>query len=187
VPDAALRDKPDIALRDKIVRFHANPALPREDAAARISAYVYGNILVLAAMLALDVTDVHHGHAVVIELGVAFSTFLAHVFSEVIGRNVRSGAPTTMTDVLHELRDSTPILTSALIPCLLLTAGALAWLSESTAITASEIYLFARLALVGLVVERFGSRRASPRTLLAGVLMAVIAAGIALLKVTLSY
>ena len=54
-------------------------------------------------------------------------------------------------------------------------------------IAASEVYLFVRLALVGFVVERLLARRASPRTLLAGVLMAVIAGGIALLKVTLSY
>lgn len=178
---------PGSALRNKIVRFHANPDLPREDAAARISAYVYGNILIFAAILALDETDVNHGRAVLVELGVAFSTFLAHVFSEVIGRSIRTNTATTMSDVLHELRDSTPIITSALIPCLLLTAGTVEWLPASTAITASEIYLFVRLALLGLIVERFRSRRASPRTLLAGVLMALIAAGIALLKVTLSY
>jgi hypothetical protein len=178
---------PNPTVRDKIVRFHANPDLPREDAAARISAYVYGNILILAAILALDETDVHHGRAVVVELGVAFSTFLAHVFSELSGRSVRSNTPTTMSDVLHELRDSTPIVTSALIPCLLLSASAVGWLSASVAILASEIYLFGRLALLGLVVERLRSRRASSRTLLAGFLMALIAAGIALLKVTLSY
>ena len=177
----------DPTVRDRIVRYHANPGLPREDAAARISAYVYGNILIFASILAMDESDVQHGSAVVVELGVAFSTFLAHVFSEVIGRHVRSGTPATRSDVLHELRDSFPIITSALIPCLLLTAGAADWLPVPTAITASEIYLFVRLALVGFVVERLLARRASPRTLLAGVLMAVIAAGIALLKVTLSY
>jgi hypothetical protein len=147
----------------------------------------YGNILIFAAILAMDEADVDHGRAIVVELGVAFSTFLAHVFSEVIARNVRSGAPTTRSDVLHELRDSIPIITSAVVPCLLLAAGAVQWLPVPMSIAASQVYLFVRLALVGFVVERLLARRASTHTLLAGVLMALIAAGIALLKVTLSY
>jgi hypothetical protein len=178
---------PSSAVRDLIVRYRADPELPREDAAARISAYVYGNILIFAAILALDESDVQHGHAVVVELGVAFSTFLAHVLSELIGRNVRTGTRTSVADVLHEVRDSIPIITSALVPCLLLTGAVLDWLSAPAAITASEVYLFVRLALVGLVVERLRIRRASVRTLLAGVLLALVAAGIAVLKVTISY
>lgn len=178
---------PSSAVRAAIVRYRVNPDLTREEAAARISAYVYGNILIFAAILALDATDVRHGRAIAVELGVAFSTFLAHALSEVIGRGIRTNTPTTRADVLHEIRDSAPIITSALVPCLLLTTAVLDWLPGSVVVTASEVYLFTRLAVVGLVIERLRSRRASPRTLLAGVLIALIAGGIALLKVSLKY
>lgn len=191
-PDPAGRRRyrdhvPSSAVRDAIVRYRANPGLTREHAAARVSAYVYGNILIFAAVLALDATDVRYGRAILVELGVAFSTFLAHVLSEVIGHGIRTNTPTTKADVLHEIRDSTPIVTSALIPCLLLTTAVLAWLPGPVAITASELYLFTRLAVVGFVIDRFRSRRTSSRTLLAGALIALIAAGIAVLKVALSY
>lgn len=155
----------------------------REAAAARISAYIYGNILIFAGMLTLREADVHRGRAAGIELGVALSTLLAHAFAEVVGRSVRSGTPATRSDVLHVVRDSAPIVTSALVPCLLLAAGALDWLSPPTVIITAEIYLFVRLALIGLVADRLRGHRRSPRTLLAGVVIALVAAGIAALKV----
>jgi hypothetical protein len=175
------------AVRDAILHYRVDPALPREDAAARISAYVYGNILIFAAMLALDEADIRHGHAVIIELGVAVSTFLAHVLSEVIGRSVRTGTPTTRADVLHEVRDSLPVATSALVPCLLLTAAALHWLPATAAVIASEVYLFARLALVGLIIERLHTDRAPARTALTGLMVALLALGIAVLKVAFKH
>lgn len=81
-------------------------------------------------------------------------------------------------------RCATPprIVTSALVPCRLLTAGALDWLSPPTVILTSEPYLFVRLALIGLVIDRLRARRTSRRTLLAGLVIALVAAGIALLK-----
>jgi hypothetical protein len=181
-----VRDR-DPGLRERIVRYRADPALPREEAAARTSAYVYGNILVFAAMLALTEEDVHHAHAVLVVLGAAACTFLAHVFSEVIGRGMRSDQAMTRADLLHELRDSNPIVTSALFPGLLLTLGALDWLPAGAVLIASDVYLFVRMALIGLIIERLRGGRASPRMLLAGLAIAVLAAAIALLKVTISH
>ncbi|WP_033337601.1 hypothetical protein [Catenuloplanes japonicus] len=173
--------------RDRIVRYRADPALARETAAARISAYVYGNILVFASVATMTAEDVAHFHGVLLVLGVTASTYLAHMFAELVGRNVRTDAPLTRAELWHELRDSVPIISSAIVPALLLAAAALESLSASAAIVASEVYLFVRIALFGLLVERLRATRASARTLLVGLLTAAAAAGISLLKVAVGH
>lgn len=64
-------------------------SLPAADAASRTSAYVYGNILVLAALVPLSIADVRSGTAVLIVLGTAVSTFFAHLFAETVGGSMR--------------------------------------------------------------------------------------------------
>jgi hypothetical protein len=177
----------DQGLRKRIVRFRADPTLTREQAAARISAYVYGNIIVFATTVPLTADDLRHGHGTLLVLGVAASTFLAHVFAEVIGHNVRAEQPLTRAELWHELRDSLPVLTSGLIPAALLFAGGLGWLPDRAAVVTSDIYLFVRMALIGLMVERLRSARPSARTLLAGVMLAVAAAAISALKIALGH
>lgn len=178
-------------LRSRLVRYRADPNLSRAEAADRISAYVYGNILAFAAVVPLTTHAVETGRAVWTVLGVSVSTLLAHVFAEFLGAGVMGthdtapGEPGTSerTQWLHELRNSTPIATSATVPCLLLAAGWLGWLPATAAIVASEVYLFIRIALVGLVVERLHAERGTARTLLAGLVAAAVAAGISVLKV----
>ena len=43
--------------------------LPPARAASRLSAYVYGNLLVLAAIVLASAGDIYEGHAVLIVLG----------------------------------------------------------------------------------------------------------------------
>ncbi|MBU2666956.1 hypothetical protein KOI35_25935 [Actinoplanes bogorensis] len=174
-------------LGDRLLRYRADESLSGERAAARISAYVYGNILVFATLVPLSDEDVAHGHALTLTLGVAVSTYLAHVFAEIVGHNARAGASMTRADVIHELRDSTPIATSAVVPCLLLAAAWAGWIEGGNAIQISEVYLMIRIALIGFLVQRLRSERPSFRTLLAGVLLAVVAAGISLVKALLGH
>ncbi|WP_306210218.1 hypothetical protein [Actinoplanes sp. RD1] len=177
----------DQSLRERVVRYRADPALPREQAAARISAYVYGNIIVFATTVPLLPADLHHAHAALLVLGVAASTYLAHVFADVVGHNVRSELPLTRADLWHELRDSWPVLTSGLVPAALLAAGAWHWVPGQAALVTSEAYLLLRMALIGLLMERLRSGRPSARTLLAGVLLAAAAAGVSLVKVAVGH
>ncbi|MBB5628061.1 hypothetical protein [Sphaerisporangium krabiense] len=184
---SSLRSPHGRTLRERVVHYRASKALPREQAAARISAYVYGNIIIFAAIVPMTRDDVAHGHALQLVSGVAFSTFLAHVFAELIGHNARSDDTPTRAVIRHELRDAGPIATTAFVPCLLMAAAWAGWLPGMTAIVASDVYLLLRLALVGLIVERLRSSRASARTLLAGPALAAVAAAIALLKVTVGH
>lgn len=167
--------------------YRANRELTGEQAAARISAYVYGNIIVFATMVPLAGPDAAHGHGLQVVSGVAVSTFLAHVFADLVGHQAHGAAPLTRAEVRQELRNSGPVGTSALVPCLALAAAWAGWLSGPAAIVVAEVYLLARIALVGLAVERLRATRPSLWMLLAGPVLAAVAAAIAVLKVVLSH
>ena len=67
--------------------------LSAEDYASRVSAYVYGNVLILTALVPLHNTST--SHAAMIVIGTGLSTFIAHAFAESVGRSTRSGRPLT--------------------------------------------------------------------------------------------
>src|SRR6478609_4133725 len=88
-----------------------------ERVARRISAYIYGNILVLAALI--PVTKAQETLGIAIVVGAALSTFLAHVFAESVGQTLRLGRSLSGTERVRELRDSVPVLTSAVVPAVI--------------------------------------------------------------------
>jgi hypothetical protein len=149
----------------------------------RVSAYVYGNIILFATQIPLSQDDATHGHAFQVLLGVAVSTYLAHVFADFIGLRVGTEERVTRAALRHELRDAMPIMSSAIVPCLLMAAAWARWLPASTAIIASDVYLLLRLALLGVIIKGPGERR----TLVAGLVLAAVAAAIAALKATLGH
>jgi len=73
----------------------------REDVATRVSAYVYGNVLVMAALIALHPDDLQRTTGLVYVLGVGISTFVAHTLGEAVGcgsaRPARSTRRTSAT------------------------------------------------------------------------------------------
>ncbi|GAC68198.1 hypothetical protein GS4_14_00270 [Gordonia soli NBRC 108243] len=60
-------------------------------AARRITAYIYGTILVLAALIPVMTSPETFGVAIIV--GAAFSTSLAHTFAESVGQSLRAAAP----------------------------------------------------------------------------------------------
>lgn len=153
-----------------------------EDAASRVSAFVYGDILVLAALVALDPQDLAGTKAVAYVAGPGVSTFEAHVLAESVGFSVRTDQPVTAELVRHELRDSLPILSATALPALLLGAALLGWLDGDLALTLAIAVTVLRLASLGWVVGHLRQRRASWRTFLSGVLLALAGAAAAALK-----
>ena len=87
-------------------------------AARRLSAYVYGNILVLAAVAASTPSSIEHGTAAVLVLATAVTTFLAHVFADFVAGSQIPEAHGDATDeqrkfkAVEEFRDAVPILSS---------------------------------------------------------------------------
>ena len=163
------------------------PELSRDDAAGRVSAYVYGNVLVMAALISLDPADLRGPTAVLYVLGVGLSTLVAHVVGNVVGQRVRQREPGGWNAVLHEIRDSLPIAVAALVPAAILLPAWAQRVNPDVALVVALAETDLRLALLGSAVERLAGERSSRRVLLAGFGLAVIAAGAAVLKWRLTH
>ncbi|WP_054813716.1 hypothetical protein [Nocardia arizonensis] len=159
--------------------------LDRATAAGRISAYIYGNILVLAALVPIVTTAVDVG--ILIVLGTALSTFVAHVFAETVGRSVEEGASLTRADRLRELRNSVPILTSAVLPSAILATGLIGWLEPRTAQVIAELAILVRIGGIVFVIRRLRGERLSQGSLVAAIVLTVVAATVVAVKVVLTH
>ncbi len=89
-----------------------------------MSAYVYGTLLALAAVVVVDPHAIEDGSAVLIVLGTTATTFLAHVFAEIVAYRA-IGDVSDRTDHVRaraaadELRDAVPIASSGALPAVL--------------------------------------------------------------------
>lgn len=163
---------------------HGRP-LDRNNAASRISAYIYGNILVLAALIPVVTADKHVGILVV--LGTALSTFVAHVFAEAVGHTVRAGTAPTRAGRGHELRNSVPILSSAVLPCAILATGWVGWLEPRVAQILAELAVLARIGGTVFVIGRLKGERPTRASVLAAVLLTSAAATVVIVKILLTH
>jgi hypothetical protein len=156
--------------------------LPRGDVASRVSAYVYGNVLVMAALIALRPEELRGPTGVLHLLGVGLSTYVAHTVGEAVGARVREGRSLDAVAVRREMRDALPIVTAAGAPAALLV---LAWtdlLDADVVLVLALGVVDLRLALLGSVVAWVSGERSSTRLFLAGFVLAVVAAAVAALK-----
>ncbi|MGF7124582.1 hypothetical protein AB4Z09_06685 [Rhodococcus sp. TAF43] len=160
--------------------------LDRENAASRISAYVYGNILILAALIPETVSR-SDSRTIAVVAGTAVSTFIAHAFAEGVGRSVRSGRQLTTAERLAELRDSVPVLSSAVLPIVLLATAVFGWLEPFTAQVIAEVTILIRIASMVFVIARLRGERPSRDTLIAAGLLAVAATAVVVVKIVLTH
>jgi hypothetical protein len=142
--------------------FVGGSSLTREQMAARISAYIYGNILVLAALI--PVTESHDRFGIAVIVGAAVTTFIAHYFAELVGRSVREHTVTTREARLAELRDSLPILVAAVVPSLILALAVVGLFEPRTAQLIAELFMVLRIATISYVIVRIRKERVTSRT-----------------------
>ncbi|MFZ2174137.1 MAG: hypothetical protein WAW17_08905 [Rhodococcus sp. (in: high G+C Gram-positive bacteria)] len=159
--------------------------LSTEHVASRISAYIYGNILVLAALI--PVTHSHETLGIAVIVGAALSVFLAHVFAESVGQTLRLDHTLTHTERIRELRDAVPILTSAVLPSAILATALLGWLEPVTAQLVAEIVMIARIGTISYVISRLRREKVTPATHFAAITLACVAAVIVVVKVLLTH
>ena len=99
--------------------------LDAHDVAHRISAYTYGNFLVLAALLTLyDANAIFDGTAILYITGTGLTTYIAHVISEMQEYRVLHGGTPPREFVKHALGNASPILGTTVYPVLLLILAA---------------------------------------------------------------
>ncbi|GAB18452.1 hypothetical protein GOEFS_054_00660 [Gordonia effusa NBRC 100432] len=168
--------------------------LPARRASARLSAYVYGNILALAAVVIATPAAIVDGHAAAVVIATGMTTYVAHVFSEFVAQgsipsdDTRELPPARRREhALQELSDATPIATSASLPAIALALGWLDILPASWAFLAAGAIVIFRIATVQVVTERIRGNPLTPQVFVAGLVTAAVAALIVVLKVLLTH
>src|SRR5215208_1610541 len=157
--------------------------LPVERVRSRVGAYIYGNILVLAAVFATSPQSIAHWSAVVIVVATSATTFFAHVFAHRIGQAIgRTDDEALRLHLAQEARDAVPIMNSGAGPAMFLALGAFGWLPPGLSQVLAEAYVVVRLAGTGIIVRRISgdaSRLVGPWS---GLALAGIGVVIAALK-----
>ncbi len=153
-----------------------------ERVATRVSAYLYGDVLVLASLIALRPEDLTGTTGLAYVLGTALSTYVAHVLAEAVGSSIRAGGRVSNTALRHELRDAVPIVSAGLGPALLMVAALLEWWPADWALVMSIAVTVVRLAVLGWVIRYLRGEPPSLRTFLAGIGLALTGLVVAALK-----
>jgi hypothetical protein len=156
-------------------------------AASRTSAYVYGNVLILTVLVSLSDDDARTGAAILIVLGTAFSTFLAHLFAGAVGASMLDEYPFEWGTLLHHTRDAVPVLTSGFVPAALLV---LVWLGLAPGIpvlVAADVLLIVRIGSTGVVAKRLRGEPNSLRLVLTGVCLSLVGVVVVAIKVLLTH
>lgn len=161
--------------------------LSSHDAAHRISAYTYGNILALGALVLVSPSDIEHGHALTVLLATGLTTYLAHFLAESQEHRLLRGDNLTRADLATALRNAVPIVSSTLTPAFFLALAALHLLPAKVSWYLAVLSLVGRLFSVGFVVARYRKESATFRTLLGGIIFAALALAVALLKALLTH
>lgn len=162
------------------------PVLTPQEASGRITAYVYGNLVVLGALLAMVPSTAASTQGALAIVAAGLSTFVAHAFADLLGRRVGHGHRSVVHAALAAGRDSLPIVTSAIVPIGILAVGAWIGWSEAPVQLAAELFICVRIGMIGATAERFRGRPSSRRFVLVGVAIAVAAALVSLMKVMIA-
>ena len=158
-------------------------SLPVERVRSRVGAYVYGNILVLAAILAASPESIAHWTAFVYVVGTTATTFFAHVVAHRIGQSIgRTDDDALRLHLAQEARDAVPIVSSGTGPAVVLALGAVGWLSPGLAQLLAEVVVLLRLAGMGIIVRRVSGYTAPRAGPWSGLVLAGIGVVIAALK-----
>lgn len=156
----------------------------------RLSAFVYGNLLVLGALVGSRPESVLDGQAVVVVAVTTMTTYVAHVTADLVGEGLGRAVNDRRAHTLVELRDAVPIISSGGPPVLLLGAGALGWLTwiGATGVLLTALaFVVVRLALTGWVAGRYSTGSSRRRAFWTGVGLAVVGLAVAVVKVAFTH
>lgn len=153
----------------------------------RLAAYVYGNILVLAAVVIATGKSIVGGEAALLVSVTTLTTYVAHILAHLVGQQLGRDPGAHRALVAHEIRDAAPILVSGLVPAVILLVATLSIVPTQLAQLSAAIWVVARIALIGFLVERLSGRAATWRTLSGGVGLALACAVVVLLKVLFAH
>ncbi len=147
----------------------ARAGMSIDDRAGRISAFVYGNVLVLAALATVTPEHADEGGAVGLVGGKRGWPRCSRTSSASSSRTGCATAATpTPREVGHHVWLAFPIVTSAALPALALAAAWAGWAGGGTALAVAFGIVAGRLALLGTVMARVSGQASSRRSFAAG-------------------
>lgn len=156
-------------------------------ASRQLSAYVYGSVLVLAALATMPLGHVASKDGAAMVLGVGISTFVAHLFADFVGSQIEGGVRNSEAGAFRMLRGSLPILSATSIPLLLVL---LAWqgaLGSAFALRAAEAVCIGRIALTGFFVGRYQGRPADGATWLGCMVLGAAGVTVVAIKILVGH
>lgn len=153
----------------------------------RLAAYVYGNILVLAAVVIATGKSIAGGEAALLVIVTTLTTYVAHILAHGVGQQLGRELHSIRVHVVHEIYDAMPILVSGLVPAIVMFAAGFDVVPTQLAQVAAAVWVVGRIALIGFLVERLSGRQATWRTLSGGLVLAIACGVIVVLKVLFAH
>jgi hypothetical protein len=120
--------------------------VPSERLATLVTAATYGAVIVLGAVVLATPRNVESGYGLELVLGAGVATWVAHVFADLVGDQLRQNRPLDGADLRNAMTLGSPILVAALFPSLALIPGRLELVSGQTA-----LWLAAGIGILELV------------------------------------
>ncbi|ETD31399.1 hypothetical protein [Williamsia sp. D3] len=174
-----------------LTRRSGGGQLSPERASQRVSAFAYGNILVLSVVVVSDAHSVSESMAAWLVLGTTVSTFAAHIFAHWLSHGFTAGqdGPEQALRISSVVRDAVPIISSGTVPFVILFLGSIDVIAlfdpPGAQLCAAAVIIF-RIAVLGIVVERLRGG-ASWRALVSGLLVASLATVITIVKIIITH
>jgi hypothetical protein len=159
---------------------------PPEHLAVRVSAAIYGTVLVLAALPLIDNDEVASGAGWELVSGVGVATWVAHLFAEVVGDGIRHGTAHDRAEIRRAMANGLPILLAAVAPAVMLFLGRADVLGGRGALWAALAVALAQLAGVSAFVG-WAARPAGARPWSYAALTVAIGLVVVVLELRLSH
>jgi hypothetical protein len=147
----------------------------------QVGKVVYGAIIGLALIVALQSHPPKPWVMAVWLLGTAIAVGLAEIYSEVVGAETSRRAPVTRPQLWHMLEDAVAVGAGVAFPAVLFVLSALGVMSIDTAFSVAKWTGLGLIGFYGFWAARFAGA-STPRALLKGALVALIGAGLIALK-----
>ena len=130
--------------------------MPDEDSAERLQEFVYGTITALVAIGALDGKNLGSARsAIIVVVGTAFATWLAHSFAAVIGVHVRERRAVERHEIVTTFRHSWRIVTAAVPAGVVLVIAGFGWIPLRAALlVATAVGVLQLLVVAGTAARR---------------------------------
>jgi hypothetical protein len=154
-------------------RVPAPHRISQERLAELVAAAAYGTVLVLIALSVVSVRVIGLGYGVELVAGVGMSTWVAHVFAELLAQHVHNANPLRREQVIAALVDGSPILVAPVLPAVALGLGRVGVMPNEAARILAILIGVVQLLAVGAFVARAAPTRPKARWTFAAVTVGI--------------